>query len=87
MTEKVTIYLHSGDRLVADIDENDFEMEQERLEELGIDGRILEDADQLVESALTVPPKPRWCWIGDAFVFTQAVAGVSVAGDTTKENS
>lgn len=79
--EIVTIHFHGGTKAVATIEHADLADEQVRVEQLN--KQLQQDwnteigcAEELVESALTVPPRPGWRWIGDAFVFTQAVSGI-----------
>jgi hypothetical protein len=84
--DTITIHLHSGTKIVANIVQEDLAAEGERVAHLndihnGTWDDEIDSSEGLVESALTVPPKPRWVWIGDAFVFTQAVAGVEYGGD------
>lgn len=81
MSEVLTIHFHGGTKAVATIENDDLADEQMRVEEQNAKyhqewSTNIECAEELVESALTVPPKPGWRWIGDAFVFTQAVAGI-----------
>lgn len=80
--EKVKIHFHSGASATAIIGAAELEAENERLAEyfhraLEADESV-ENAEELVETAFTVPPKPRWTWVGDVFLFTQAVCGVEV---------
>lgn len=79
--ENVTIHFNGGTKAVARITPEDLADEQFRIEQLNQQHNqewetAIESTEELVESALTVPPKPGWRWIGDAYVFTQAVAGI-----------
>lgn len=79
--EKVTIHFHGGTTAEALVTADDIANENARLEELaemnpgGKNLEPVEDVFELVESAITCPPRPRWAWIGDVYVFTQAVCG------------
>lgn len=83
MTEmsKVEIHFHGGSTVIAAVTADDIANENDRLDELKELHQIpagvepVEDVFELVESAITCPPRPHWAWIGDAFVFTQAVCG------------
>jgi hypothetical protein len=81
--EIVTIHFHGGTKAVATIDKTDLADEQFRIEEINDQrGTEFNDRDRLRRGARRVgdspvPPKPGWRWIGDAFVFTQAVSGSS----------
>lgn len=80
--EVLTIHFHGGTKAVATITAEDLADESARVEQMIEKHKNNEwDADiscaeELVESALSIPPKPGWRWIGDAFVYTQAVAGI-----------
>jgi hypothetical protein len=81
MNEKLTLHFHGGTTAVATVTDEDLVDESARVEEFNATHSTSHDSDivyveELVESALTVPPRPRWAWIGDAFVFTQALCGV-----------
>lgn len=80
-SEVITIHFHGGTKAVATIEDSDLADEQMRVEQFNARHSTtfeteISCAEELVESALTVPPKPRWVWVGDAFVFTQAISGV-----------
>jgi hypothetical protein len=77
--ERVTVHFHGGTTAVAHVDHNDIELENERLAD---DPRVnftpelrVTNTEELVESAITQPPRPRWLWIGDLYCFSQAVCG------------
>lgn len=84
--EIITIHFNGGTKAVARVTSEDLADEQMRVERLNDElvrqGRSpayetsIECAEELVESALSVPPRPGWRWLGDAYVFTQAVAGI-----------
>jgi hypothetical protein len=70
--QPVTVHFHGGtcaSTLLADAD----------LEDAGVDSY-----EELIEKAITEPPKPHWCWIGDIYAFTQAISGFELA-DTTAD--
>lgn len=85
MSEQVTIHFHSGTKAVATITADDCAEESDRLDGLSNRPFDIEDAADLIETVLTIPPKPRWCYIGDVFAFTQAICGVEL-GDTSGSN-
>ena len=79
--EIITIHFHGGTKAVAKIVQEDLEDESIRVEQFNKRYTTEHEAEitcaeELVQSALTVPPKPRWCWLGDAYVFTQAGCGI-----------
>lgn len=85
--EQITIHFHGGTTAVANIDdEEDFAIEGERLAVNFPREQPPGDLEAYVESVMSIPPRPRWCWIGDAYVFTQAVCGFECAGNTTGAN-
>lgn len=78
--EKVTVHFHGGTTAIASVDHEDLELENERIQSdpriVVADDFSVTNAEELVESALTMPPRPRWLWIGDLYCFSQAVTGV-----------
>lgn len=87
--DKVTIHFHGGTKAVALITSEDIEDENERLSSISpSSGGYLRDeveridtCFELIESAITKPPRPRWAWIGDVYIFTQAVCGFEMHDD------
>lgn len=62
----VRIHLTGGQQIDTTIDEEDLDSTQ---------STTLEDH---IEHVLSTPPKPHWCWLGAAHVFTQALASVEI---------
>lgn len=65
--QPVTVHFHGGTRAFTLLTDAD-------LEEAGA-----ETHEELIEKAITEPPKPHWCWIGDIYAFTQAISGFELA--------
>lgn len=66
MTEraKILIHLAAGQTITTFIDVAEDQEDDEVLAEL--------------EKLVSTPPKPHWCQIGNALVFTQAIAGLEL---------
>lgn len=66
---KLDIHLAGGQTIRTEVDDED-------IEEV-----LFGDVNDYIEHQITQPAKPHWAWIGDAYVFTQAVSGVDVVDD------
>jgi hypothetical protein len=73
---KLAIHLAGGAVIYTTVDE----------ETIDEDVRVGASIEQYVEKALSEPAKPHWAWLGDAYVFTQAVSAVDVLDELETKN-
>lgn len=66
-TQLVKVHLSCGKTLLTTLEPSDLE-----------GAPFFDSYEELVEHALSDPPKPHWCWIGELHLFTQAISAVEM---------